>query len=80
MGAQGKVTGLSGGSSRLGHEQPSEAEIGTPELEHAGGFDDIRGVIEAIGSSESHEPIDGNDLGTNPRSMHADSDRNVVET
>ena len=54
VGAQGKVTGLSGGSSRLGHEHESEADVGTPEFEHAGRFEDVIGVIEAIGSSESH--------------------------
>ena len=64
----------------MGHEHESEANVGTPEFEHAGRFEDVIGVIEVIGSSKSHEPIDGNDLGTNPRSMHADRDRNVEET
>ena len=54
--------------------------MGTPEFEHVGSFGDIIGVMEAVGSSESHEPTEGNDLGTNPRSMHAERDRNVEET
>ena len=80
VGAHGRVTGLLGGSSRRGHEQESSAAVGTPELEHAGRLGDVMAVTEETGDSTSHEPTEGNDLGTNPKSMHADRDRNVVVT
>ena len=80
VGAQGSTTGLLGGSSRRGQEQESSADVGTPEFEHAGGCWETVAVREAVGVSISHEPTDGNDFGTNPRSMHADRDRNVVVT
>ena len=76
MGAHGRVKGLLGGRSRCGHEQESLSGVGTPELEHAG----VMAVKEATGRSMSHEPTEGNDLGTSPRSMQAERDKNVVVT
>ena len=66
VGAQGRATGPSGGSSRLGHEHDSESEVGTPEFEQVLLLGDTMGVIEATGVSGSQDPTDGNDLGTKP--------------
>ena len=79
-GAHGRVTGLFGGSSRRGHEQGSLVDVGTPEFEHVVGFGGAMAVREATGASMSHKPTDGNDFGTSPRSMQAESDKNVVVT
>ena len=80
VGAHGKVTGLLGGSSRRGHEQESLVAVGTPELEHTGGLGDVMAVKEETGDFASHEPTEGKDLGTSPRSMQAERDRKVVVT
>ena len=75
IGAQGRMAGVWGGSSRLGQEQESEEEVGTPELEHLGESDDTMDWMEAGGVKELQDPTSGNEEGTNPRSTQAEKER-----
>ena len=57
-----------------------ESTVGTPEFEQVFLLEETTGVMVATGVSGLHDPTEGNDFDTRPRSMHAESGKNVILT